>query len=1182
MGWLAKFRVCLMTTAAILIITLAVAFSVLRAVLPHATGYLAEVEQVLEKQLGLPVDITALDTDMRWLTPRLKLLGVKIYNADGKTVLIEFSDAAFALSYLDSIRFMSPMIGDVSLSGADLLLERDQQGHWFLQGIQIAASDSEQISDELVGLISNMNFSLQNSHLHLRDQTDALEDMDFQNINVQVENLLGTHSFQVRVDLPERYGARLHVIAEINGDLSKLETASAEVYINATSLQLNPVFDKLGLDDVISARGLATTESWLTIDHKRVKQFRSRAAFTDLELRTPQQAQSWSVDSLSADVLWQQYADAWRLDVVNFKMRKNGIDWAQAGNLLLRQNASAGYQVSATYFRPADLTGAVALIQNDQYNDMLNTVTALQLQGDIYNLKISLPPKESSDTDNVFEVRAWFQDVGFTLAEQAFSIKGVDGRLHYRNNEAQLLLASSDIIVGLETVFRQPLVLQALDASLTAMRDTRHWQINADSILMKNADIETRSRLFAILPDKGDMYLDMQTDYQNADGSAALKYYPAGIMSKKVVAWLDTSLSGGYVDSGSFIFKGNTAAFPFTDNEGVMEVLFQPRAATLKFLPDWPAIENLSASVRFHNKSLYISNASARVYQGSLKNANASIANLDAIQIEIDGDIHGPAGDIQQYIWDSGLDDILGDAMRQFQVAGDVDIYLLLSIPLDNKDRRVATVGTVKFSDNFLGFPAMQYQLEHLSGALDFTNRSIQSDSLTANFEGAPVSINAVTVKSPRDEAVFNIKGKWSIDNMLARFQSIPRDWFAGESEWDVAVHVPLASDQDVNVSVSSSLLGSSIALSDKLSKDATKKLPVQLNVKMLGEALQLTARSKNVFDVFANRDEVSRWHTMVDSPWLKGEIEFDQGLSPKSTIDMNIEYADLYALAKTQGRGANESGLKPAELPSLKVHADALDWDAWKLTSVELSTLHHSHGMLIENISVTAPAMTLTGKGSWLSSWQQPHDTNFKLKVHSDNLGETLLGLGYPRNVDRGQLSAEIDWQWLAAPYQFSLPSVSGVASFSLVDGAILDVKPGASGRLLGLLNVLHLPRRLLFDFEDVYKEGLVFDTITGDLAFAEDNATTRNVLIEAASANILMNGRIGLEAEDYDLKMEVRPNSSGATFTGGTLAGGPIVGAGLVLLEKLFGVDKLARERYSITGKWDNPVIQQTEKTK
>ena len=1180
MGWLAKIRVCLITTAALVIITLAVAFSVLRAVLPHATGYLAEVEQALEKQLGLPVEIAALDADMHWLTPRLKLLGVRVFNIDGKTVLVEFSDASFALSYLDSLRYMSPMIGDIGLSGADLSVERDQQGRWFLQGIQIAAADSEQISDELVSLLNNMNFSLQNSHLHLRDHTRALEDMDFQNIDVQVENLLGTHSFQARVDLPERYGKSLHLIAEINGDLSRLEAASAEVYLNANALQLEPVLGKLGLDNQVSAQGVADAESWLTIESKQVKQFRTRAAFTNLELRAPQHKQGWRVDALSANVLWQQYADAWRLDVVDFKLRKNSVDWALPGNLLLRQNAAAGYLVTATYFRPADLAGLAALVRHDQYRETMETITALQLQGDVYNLNISLPPKDSTNTDNVFEVSAAFQNAGFTLAEQNISITGLDGKLHYLDRIAHLLLASTDIVVDLGSVFRQPLELQALDAMLTATRGSRLWEISADSIRMKNADIDTRSRLFARLPDVGELYLDMQTDYQNADGAAALKYYPAGVMSKAVVDWLDASLSGGHVDSGSFIYKGSTTAFPFNENEGVMEVLFQPRDATLKFLPNWPAIENLSASVRFHNKSLQISNASARVYQGRLTNANAMIANLDAIVIELDGDIHGPANDIQQYIWNSGLDAILGDAMRQFQVTGDVEIYLMLSIPLADNNTSIASVGSVKFSDNQLGFPAMQYQFDQLSGVMDFTNRSIHSDSLTASFDGSPISVNVATVKSPRNEAVFNIRGQWSIDTMLARFQSIPPDWFSGESAWNVAVHVPFASGQDVNLSVSSTLQGSSIAVSDMMSKVAQDKLPLQLNIKLLGDAMQLTARSKNVFDVFANRDEQNRWHTMIDSPWLIGEIEFEQSLSPRTTIDMNFEYADLYALAKSRHTDTNGAGLEPASIPSLKFHADKLDWNAWKLNSVDLSTLHHSHGMLIESISVSAPAMTLTGKGSWLSSWQQPHNTNFKLKVNSENLGESLVGLGYPRIVDRGKLSADIDWQWLAEPYRFSLPAVSGVASFKLDDGAILDVKPGAGGRLLGLLNVLHLPRRFLFDFDDVYKDGFVFDTITGDMAFAEDNATTRNVRIEAASANILMNGRVGLEAEDYDLEMEVRPNSSAATFTGGTLAGGPIVGAGLVLLEKLFGVDKLAREKYSITGKWDNPVIVQTEK--
>lgn len=1179
MGWLANIRITLITTAAVVLIALAVAFSVLRAVLPHATGYLAEVDQALEQQLGLPVKIASLDADMSWLQPQLKLLSVRVYNADGKSVLVEFDEVSFTLSYLDSLRHMSLKIGGISLTGSDLLLERNKQGRWFLQGIQVAMTDSEQISDELVNQINNTNFSLLDSKLQLRDQTHALIDMDFANVNIQVENLLGTHAVQASLDLPEAYGKSLRFVAEINGDLSKLETANAEVYVDAQSLELRPIFDKLGLEGDITAKGVANTELWLTVESRQIKQIKSRANFSQLEIRSAQGKQVWSADLASANVFWQRYSDAWRLDIVDLEISRNGRVWSQPANLLLRENASAGYQISASYFRLDYIVDLMPLLLATRYPEEVTKVATLNhLQGDVYNLHMTLPPEDKTTGASVTpELRAVFHDLGFGLTRDNISLTGLDGQLEYKDNQVSVLLASNNMVAELPQLFRQPLDIQSLGAAIVVDWDQDHIRVSSDSVQLSNADITTRSRFYARWPENGQLYLDMQTDFRDAVGTAVAKYYPAGIMSDGLVSWLEKALHGGRVDQGSFVFKGKADDFPFADNQGVMEVEFQASDMSLKFLPDWPALDRMAARVRFYNQSLEIDRANAYVYRGVLNDARASIANLNAIHLTIDGIITAPADDVQKYIWNSGLNPVLGDAMRQLQLVGDVDIDLSLGIPLDEEAATVETSGRVRFHNNVLELPAVHYLFTDLSGELAFTSHAIVAEALQANFAGAPVSISANTVYSPRHESVFQVNGRLPIDHLLKDFAWIPDSWLSGESDWDVSIHVPLETNEQLRLSLASSLQGVSVSISDKLSKTADESIPTQIDIKLIDAALQLEINSQDVLALLAERNTSQRWKLKISAPWLQGVVGFDEGLALDSVIDMRFEYADLYSLVKTKAELNNMPGPKPATIPALNFHADILDWDAKTFTDVDMNSTHHSHGMQIKNISVHSPAMSITGKGNWLSSEQQANETNLKLKVRSQHLGDALSGLGYPGTFDRGELEASIDWQWLAQPYRFSLDAVTGVASFKLEKGVILEIKPGAGGRLLGLLNVLQLPQRLRLDFADVYKEGFVFDTIVGDLAFSAGDASTRNVKIEAASANISIDGRVGLVAEDYDLSMEVRPNSAAAAFTGGTLAGGPIVGAGLVLLDKLFGIGKLTQEKYSITGQWNNPVIEQ-----
>ena len=170
---------------------------------------------------------------------------------------------------------------------------------------------------------------------------------------------------------------------------------------------------------------------------------------------------------------------------------------------------------------------------------------------------------------------------------------------------------------------------------------------------------------------------------------------------------------------------------------------------------------------------------------------------------------------------------------------------------------------------------------------------------------------------------------------------------------------------------------------------------------------------------------------------------------------------------------------------------------------------------------------------------------------------------------------AATIDWRWFDEPYRFSWQTVQGSSHFTLKDGEVKALDPGAGGRVVGLFNIFKLADRLTLNFKDVAGEGFAFDTVEGDFEFRDGYASSSNVEVKASAADMKLKGRIGMVDKDYDLIMQVKPHSSAAAFTGGTLAGGPILGASLVLLNKLFGLEKSAYDEYEITGSWNDPRV-------
>ncbi len=100
--------------------------------------------------------------------------------------------------------------------------------------------------------------------------------------------------------------------------------------------------------------------------------------------------------------------------------------------------------------------------------------------------------------------------------------------------------------------------------------------------------------------------------------------------------------------------------------------------------------------------------------------------------------------------------------------------------------------------------------------------------------------------------------------------------------------------------------------------------------------------------------------------------------------------------------------------------------------------------------------------------------------------------------------------WIWA-----FELGNMDGTLSVDVSNGNIPKASPGV-GRLFGLASIAELPRRMSFDFNDVFGKGFGFDSIKGDFKLGNGNAYTDNLKIHGPAAEIKVTGRTGLRARD------------------------------------------------------------------
>ncbi|MGD9355779.1 MAG: AsmA-like C-terminal region-containing protein, partial [Chromatiales bacterium] len=239
----------------------------------------------------------------------------------------------------------------------------------------------------------------------------------------------------------------------------------------------------------------------------------------------------------------------------------------------------------------------------------------------------------------------------------------------------------------------------------------------------------------------------------------------------------------------------------------------------------------------------------------------------------------------------------------------------------------------------------------------------------------------------------------------------------------------------------------------------------------------------------------------------------------------------------------------------------------------MRMSSRHTPKGHEITELATEGPLASFVATGIWRSRGGTSLDGILK----SDQLGESLRKLAVTNQLTEAKGNIEVSLSWDEGLLDFSLPAATGVIHVSTDEGRIASADPGI-GRILGLVNVSALKRRIQLDFSDFSQEGFVFDDMGGTLKLSDGVASTENLTIKAPAADIFISGEIDLGTRAVNQEIRVVPDLHGALPLAATAAGGPAAGAAALVIGKIAGkqIDRIAEIRYSVSGTWEDPVIE------
>jgi uncharacterized protein (TIGR02099 family) len=312
-------------------------------------------------------------------------------------------------------------------------------------------------------------------------------------------------------------------------------------------------------------------------------------------------------------------------------------------------------------------------------------------------------------------------------------------------------------------------------------------------------------------------------------------------------------------------------------------------------------------------------------------------------------------------------------------------------------------------------------------------------------------------------------------------------------------------------------------------------------------------------------RTDGGGWQIAVEGPHASGTVSLPRTVL-EDGIDAEFEHM-VFRPDEEARRAADPEAVDPRKLPPVRFTCRSCRYKDQALGVIEVETSPIDTGLRIDSLRVQMPHATISSNGTWVvePTGQRSH---LDARGRTADLGAMVGAYTEDPPTSGGELEVQLNASWPGSPGAFELSRVEGVLQMRARDGRLMNIDPGAGGRLFQLLSVTSLPRRLRLDFSDLKEEGFHYKEARGTFTIADGNAFTEDFFIDSEMARIDIRGRTGLSAEDYDQTVTITPRLTSS------LPLAPIWLAEKVLNAQIF--DRVFAQPYHITGSWEDPVVE------
>ncbi|MCC8627693.1 YhdP family protein [Xanthomonas vesicatoria] len=812
------FRRYAITACALAVVAVALLVGAASQLLPLAEEHPQQIADWLSQRAGQQIAFDRLDTEWTRRGPLLRLDGLRI----GPHGDVRVGQAEILLAMYAGL-LPGHSLTEVRLRGLALTLQRSDDGVWSVQGLP-----SGKRSDPLDALRRLGEIQLAEARLKVSAPSIGL-DTSLPRIDLRLRVSGSTVKVGSRswIDLTR---APLTAVLDFNRD-----SGDGSAYLQSDPADLAAWASLLQLGGMRVDGGGGRLQAWAQLRARRITSVVVDADLTQIALsgaplpdETARRALRW--ERLQARTRWRTIDGGWRLDAPVLRL-------GQAAALQRLDGLSiAGGRRYAVAAKQGDVSGLIAAAAlSDQLSPALRRWLILSKpQLRVADLQIA------GEQGGPVRAQGQIEELGFLPVGNSPGITGLRGRVDGDAQGGELETApDATVRFDWPTGFGVVHEIQ-LAGKIVGWREGAGWQVATPALRVQAKDYGANVRGGLWFQNDGTrprMQLAAQLD--DVALPVARKFWIRSKMSKAAIDWLDMAVAGGVITGGTGLVSGDLDQWPFDNNDGRFEAFGQIRDGTIRFSPDWPAMQQVQADLRFIGNGFSL--------QGNGDLAGTPIAQLDAgipsfktSELYVRASTQADAAQLLGMLRKSPLEQRYGDTLRNLTVSGPATVNFDLLRPLRTKGVGGHLQGTVALQAAKLADARWNLAFDQVSGQAEYRDSGFAAEHLSVQHQGRTGELALRAGGFVQDPAqAFEARLNATLDAKELFDRAPQMEWLRpyvhGSAPWQVGVDVPLPTpsqpDAQTLLTLRSELMGTTLDLPAPLDKAASQPLDTQVKV---------------------------------------------------------------------------------------------------------------------------------------------------------------------------------------------------------------------------------------------------------------------------------------------------------------------------------------------------------------